>query len=128
MLNVRWYLIDMSYISKVIEINSASAEGTPPPLTEVTDSNGIKTLSLGVDAYPFTEGTTTYSFTSSDDFNIDYSDSVTISPVKIFGGVSVTLTNENASFEATPVGTVAAGDFAASSGSIQLKVGNEDIT
>ena len=114
--------------NKVIEINSASAEGTPPPLTEVTDSNGIKTLSLGVDAYPFTEGTTTYSFTSSDDFNIDYSDSVTISPVKIFGGVSVTLTNENASFEATPVGTVAAGDFAASSGSIQLKVGNEDIT
>ncbi len=114
--------------NKPIEINSASAEGTPPPLTEVTDSNGIKTLSLGVDAYPFTEGTTTYSFTSSDDFNIDYSDSVTISPVKIFGGVSVTLTNENASFEATPVGTVAAGDFAASSGSIQLKVGNEDIT
>lgn len=115
-----------------IEINSASIDAsitaTQPPLNNISDINGIKSLSIGVDAFPFETGSVTYSFTSSDDFNIDYSDSVTISPVKVFGGVSVTLTNENASFEATPVGTVASGDFAASSGSIQLKVGNEDIT
>tara|TARA_B100001564_G_C20669433_1_gene685403 strand:- start:777 stop:7271 length:6495 start_codon:yes stop_codon:yes gene_type:complete len=115
-----------------IEINSASIDptivSTQPPLTEVSDSNGIKSLSIGVNQFPFETGSVTYSFTSSDDFNIEYADSVTISPVKVFGGVSVTLTNENASFEATPVGTVAATAFAGSSGSIQLKVGNEDIT
>ena len=115
-----------------IEINSASIDAsitaTQPALTNVSDTNGIKSLSIGVNQFPFETGSVTYSFTSSDDFNIEYSDSVTISPVKVFGGVSVTLTNENASFEASSTGDVLATAFAGSSGSIQLKVGNEDIT
>tara|TARA_Y100000361_G_scaffold69462_1_gene61305 strand:- start:1449 stop:7826 length:6378 start_codon:yes stop_codon:yes gene_type:complete len=116
--------------NKPIEINSSSAAASivPPPLTETADANGIKSLRLNVSDYPFETGSVTYSFTSSDDFEINYNDSVTVSPVKVFGGVSVTLTNENASFEASSTGDVLATAFAGSSGSIQLKVGNEDIT
>jgi hypothetical protein len=61
------------------------------------------------------------------DLNFDsYNDSITITPVIAESQIAVNLSNENTTFPAYSAGTVFGG-FLASSGSISVKVGSEDI-
>ena len=110
-----------------IEVNSGSLK---PPLTVgATDvTTGVTLYTLAGSAYPFLSGSTTYSFTGSDQFGNKFSDAVTITPVKILDGLSVSLTNENASLPALSTGFIASGSFVLTSGSVSVKVGNETIT
>jgi hypothetical protein len=110
-----------------LEVNSGSLK---PPLTiGATDAtSGVTLFTLAGSAYPFLSGSTTYSFTGSDQFGNKFSDAVTITPVKILDGLSVTLTNDNTSLPALSTGVVANGDFVFTSGSVNVKVGNETIT
>ena len=114
-----------------LEVNSGSVTSVnPPPLTiGTTDaSSGVTLFTIAGSAYPFLSGSTTYSFTGSDQFGNKFSDAVTITPVKILDGLSVSLTNDNASLPAFSTGFVANGDFVFTSGSVNVKVGNETIT
>jgi hypothetical protein len=108
-----------------LTVNSGSGK---PPLTFVTTNpvNGVNTYTLAGTAYPYTTGETTYYISGSDQFGNQFTDSIKISPVKILDGFSVAVSNENTSFPAYSIGTVVGG-FAASSGSITVKVGNEVI-
>jgi len=108
-----------------LTVNSGS--GTPP-LTYVSTNttNGVDTYTLAGTSYPYLTGETIYSISGSDQFGNEFSDAIKISPVKILDGFSVAVTNENTSFPAYSTGTVFGG-FAASSGSINVKVGSEVI-
>jgi hypothetical protein len=108
-----------------LTVNSGS--GTPP-LTYVSTNtiNGVDTYTLSGTSYPYDTGETTYFISGSDQFGNEFSDAVKITPVKILDGFSVSVSNENTSFAANSVGSVLGG-FAASSGSITVKVGSEVI-
>jgi hypothetical protein len=112
--------------STPLTINSASAK---PPLTLVSTNltNGVDTYTIAGSAYPFLSGSTTYSISGSDQFGNQFSDAVTITPVKILDGFSIAASNENTSLPANSAGSVIGG-FVASSGSITVKVGNEVIS
>jgi len=118
---------NLASTSGSLEVNSGSLK---PPLTVgATDaSSGVTLYTLAGSAYPFLSGSTTYSFTGSDQFGNKFSDAITITPVKILDGLSVSLTNENASLPALSTGFVASGSFVLTSGSVSVKVGNETIT
>jgi hypothetical protein len=109
-----------------LTVNSGSGK---PPLTFVNTNSttGVDTYTIAGTTYPYETNETIYSISGSDQFGNQFSDSIKISPVKILDGFSVAVTNENTSFPATSTGTVIGG-FAASSGSITVKVGNEDIS
>ena len=114
-----------------LEVNSGSVTSVnPPPLTVGANdpTSGVTLFTIAGSAYPFLSGSTTYSFTGSDQFGNKFSDAVTITPVKILDGLSVSLTNENASLPALSTGFVASGSFVLTSGSVSVKVGNESIT
>jgi hypothetical protein len=102
--------------------------GSGPALTLVSTNptNGVDTYTLSGTSYPYSTGETIYSISGSDQFGNVFSDAIKISPVKILDGFSVAVSNENTSFPALSIGTVVGG-FAASSGSITVKVGNEPI-
>jgi len=68
----------------------------------------------------------TYSFTGSDVFDNEQTDEITISKVVNFDGVSLVLSNESATFPANSTGDVISG-FAASSGSVQMYIGGNQI-
>ena len=108
-------------------VNSGSGK---PPLTFVSTNptNGVDTYTLTGTAYPYGTGETTYFISGSDQFNNQFSDAIKISPVKILDGLSATLTNDNATLSALSNGFVASASFAFTSGSLNVKVGNETIT
>jgi len=108
-----------------LTINSGSGK---PGLTFVStnSTNGVDTYTIAGTSYPHSTGETTYYVSGSDQFGNVFSDAIKISPVKILDGFSVAVSNENTSFPALSIGTVVGG-FAASSGSITVKVGNEAI-
>ena len=108
-----------------LTINSGSGK---PGLTFVStnSTNGVDTYTIAGTSYPYSTGETTYYVSGSDQFGNVFSDAIKISPVKILDGFSVAVSNENTSFPALSIGTVVGG-FAASSGSITVKVGNETI-
>ena len=108
-----------------LTINSGSGK---PGLTFVStnSTNGVDTYTIAGTSYPYSTGETTYYVSGSDQFGNVFSDAIKISPVKILDGFSVAVSNENTSFPAYSIGTVVGG-FAASSGSITVKVGNETI-
>jgi len=108
-----------------LTVNSGSGK---PALTLVSTNatNGVDTYTLSGTSYPYSTGETIYSISGSDQFGNVFSDAIKISPVKILDGFSVAVSNENTSFPALSIGTVVGG-FAASSGSITVKVGNEPI-
>ena len=110
-----------------LTVNSGSGK---PPLTFVSTNatNGVDTYTLAGTAYPYGTGETTYFISGSDQFGNEFSDAIKITPVKILDGLSVTLTNDNASLPALSNGFVASGSFILTSGSINVKVGNETIT
>lgn len=106
-----------------IEVNSSSLA---PALSLVGTVDGVTTYSLAGSSFSYSIGEATYAFTGSDNFGIDYSDFVKISPVKVLDGFSVIATNENTSFPALSNGTIS-GSLNGSSGSLLVKVGNEVI-
>ncbi len=110
-----------------LTVNSGSGK---PPLTFVSTNatNGVDTYTLAGTAYPYGTGETTYFISGSDQFGNEFSDAIKITPVKILDGLSATLTNDNASLPALSNGFVASGSFLFTSGSVNVKVGNETIT
>jgi hypothetical protein len=109
-----------------LTVNSGSGK---PALTFVSTNatNGVDTYTISGTSYPYSTGETIYSISGSDQFGNVFSDAIKISPVKILDGFSVATSNENTSFPANSAGSVIGG-FAASSGSITVKVGNEVIS
>jgi hypothetical protein len=109
-----------------LTINSGSGK---PPLTFVSTNttNGVDTYTISGTSYPYSTGETIYSISGSDQFGNVFSDAIKISPVKILDGLSVSLTNDNASLPARSTGFVESGSFVLSSGSVSVKVGNEII-
>lgn len=120
---------NLSSVGSPITINSGSQSGNGPALNLLFDdpTTGVATYFLSGSTYNFLSGSTTYVFTSSDSFGIDYHDQIKITPIKILDGLSVNLSNENASLPALSTGFVASGSFVATSGSVSVKVGREDI-
>jgi hypothetical protein len=110
-----------------LTVNSGSGK---PPLTLVStnSTNGVDTYTIAGTDYSFGTGETTYFISGSDQFGNQFSDAVTITPVKILDGLSATLTNDNASLPALSNGFVASGSFILTSGSVTVKVGNESIS
>jgi hypothetical protein len=108
--------------------------GNGPDLTlngANNDTTGIQSYTLtagnATGQYRWSHGETIYTFTSQDQFGNQFSDTIKITPVKILDGLSATLTNDNASLPALSNGFVASGSFLFTSGSINVKVGNETI-
>ena len=87
----------------------------------------MDTYTISGTSYPYSTGETIYSISGSDQFGNVFSDAIKISPVKILDGLSVSLTNDNASLPARSTGFVESGSFVLSSGSVSVKVGNEII-
>ena len=112
-----------------ITINSGSQFGTAAPLSLLFDdpTTGVATYFLSGSTFNFRSGSATYFFTASDTYDIDYHDTIKITPIKILDGLSVNLTNENATLPAFSTGFVSSGSFALTSGSVSVKVGGEDI-
>ena len=111
-----------------ITINSGSEFGIASPLIPLFDdpSTGVATYYLSGSTFNYTSGSATYFFSASDTYDVDYHDTVRITPIKILDGFSVITSNDNTSFPASSIGSVIGG-FVASSGSITVKVGNEVI-
>jgi hypothetical protein len=118
-------------LNTAIEVNSGSNR---PALTGPTTDNltGIDTYTLSATTFSqsFADNdfdSVTYSFTGSDEFGNNQSDSITISKVINFDAVSLVLSNESTAFPAKSTGEVTGG-FAASSGSVQMFIGGNQIT
>lgn len=117
-------------LSTPIEVNSGS--GAPPLSAPVIDNaTGINTYTINALQYSssfanssFPE--TTYSFTGSDQFDLPFSDEITISPVINFDAVSLVLSNESTSFPAKSTGQVTS-TFDSSKGSVQMFIGGTQI-
>lgn len=109
-----------------LTVTSASGK---PPLTFVSTNSttGVDTYTLAGSNYPYLTGETSYTIFGSDQFSNQFSDTIKISPVKILDGISVTLTNDNVSLPARSNGFIETGSFSLSSGSVSVKVGNENI-
>jgi len=118
---------NLASASTPLTINSGSGK---PPLTFVSTNttNGVDTYTISGTSYPYSTGETIYSISGSDQFGNVFSDAIKLSPVKILDGLSVSLTNDNASLPARSTGFVESGSFVLSSGSVSVKVGNEVIT
>jgi hypothetical protein len=109
-----------------LTVNSGS--GKPPLNVGSTNATtGVTTYTLAGSSYPYLTGETIYYISGSDQFGNQFSDSIKISPVKILDGLSATLTNDNASLPSLSNGFVASGSFYFTSGSVNVKVGNETI-
>ena len=113
-----------------ITINSGSDFGIASALIPLFDdpSTGVATYFLSGSTFNYTSGSATYFFTASDGFGIDYHDAVKITPIKILDGLSVNLSNENATLPAKSTGVVDSASFILTSGSVSVKVGGEDIS
>lgn len=104
--------------------------GSGKPVLTVGSNNGttgVQSYSINGSNYPYSAGATTYTF-FAEDLNFDgYTDTITITPVIAESQIAVNVSNENTTFPAYSGGSVFGG-FLASSGSISVKVGSEDIT
>jgi hypothetical protein len=112
-----------------IEVNSGSNR---PELTYVDTVGGIDTYTISATEFSQSFSSNnfdevTYSFTGSDVFGNSQSDEITLSKVVNFDAVSLVLSNESTSFPAKSTGEVTGG-FAASSGSVQMFIGSNQIT
>jgi hypothetical protein len=114
--------------SSITPLTVNSASGTPPlTFVSTNPTNGVDTYTLAGSSYPYSVGERIYYISGSDQFNNEFSDAIKISPVKILDGLSVILTNDNASLPALSTGFIESGSFVLSSGSVSVKVGNEII-
>ena len=112
-----------------IEVNSGSNK---PPLNFVETVNGIDSYTISSTQFSQSFASNnfdevTYSFTGSDVFGNSQTDEITLSKVVNFDAVSLVLSNESTSFPANSTGEILGG-FAASSGSVQMFIGSNQIT
>jgi hypothetical protein len=110
---------------------TVTKSGSGPDLTYIGTSNGVATYTIaaGTSAnYQYISGTTTYTFTAYDLNGTAYSDEITISTVISESQISVNLTNENATLPAQSTGQINLLSFVLTSGSVNVKVGGEDIS
>jgi len=105
-----------------ITVNSGSGK---PGLTQGSTVNGITSFTLNASDYSFGTGNTTYEFSGSDEFGSQFVDRISIAPVKKFDGVSLQLTNNNQTFNATSQSAVSS--LEQSSGSVTFRIGTELI-
>jgi len=122
-------LIDVrkqNLVSGSLTINSGS--GVPALNLLSSDVNGVTTFRLSGSAYSHSLGEKIYAFTGSDEFGNTYSDSVKITPVMNFDGVSVVLTNEATSFPASSSGAVNSSFLSLGNGSVNVRVGSNIIS
>ena len=120
---------NLGVTGQTITINSGSDSGIAAPLTLLSNdpTTAVATYYLSGSTFNYTSGTATYFFSASDDYGIDYHDTIKITPIKILDGLSVNLSNENATLPAKSTGFVESGSFTLTNGSISVKVGNEAI-
>ena len=104
--------------------------GSGPNLTLVSQNvgNGVAQFTVDTSAYTYGMGETKYVFEASDLNGVIYYDEISLAAVIAESQISVNLTNENATLPARSTGWVASGSFVATSGSVSVKVGGEDIT
>jgi hypothetical protein len=115
--------------SAITAITVNSTTGAPSLTLLSTDGGtGVSTYYLSGSDFPYNTGEVVYSFTASDNYGINYSDFIKITPVKILDGLSVNLSNENTTLPAKSTGFVESGSFVLTSGSVSVKVGGEDIS
>ena len=116
--------LNLSSPSSSITVNSGSGK---PGLTLVSDNvgNGVAQYTISTTAYPYSAGATTYYFTGSDSNDIEYIDEVTIDALINKSQIGVLASNENATLPAYSTGFVPSASFLATTGSIQVTVGNE---
>ena len=112
-----------------IEVNSGSNR---PPLNFVETVNGIDSYTISSTQFSQSFASNnfdevTYSFTGSDVFGNSQTDEITLSKVVNFDAVSLVLSNETTAFPANSTGEILGG-FAASSGSVQMFIGSNQIT
>ena len=120
--------LNLGSLTNTITVTSGS--GVPALSAPNYEGNGVTsyTISAGQSSnYQYSTGVQTYTFTAYDLNGIAYNDEVTLSSVIAESQISVNLTNENATLPARSTGFVASGSFVATSGSVSVKVGGEDI-
>ena len=121
---------NLGSLVKTITVNSGS---NLPELTYVDTVRGTDRYTITATAfsqsfaYPNNFDSVTYQFTSSDEFGNQQDDAVTINKVINYDGVTLLPSNPATVFPAKSTGEVTGG-FAASSGSVQMSVGNVQIT
>ena len=121
--------LNLGSLTNTITVTSGS--GVPALSAPTYEGNGVTsyTISAGQSSnYQYSTGVQTYTFTAYDLNGTAYNDEVTLSSVIAESQISVNLTNENATLPARSTGWVASGSFVATSGSVSVKVGGEDIT
>ncbi|NDB55348.1 hypothetical protein EB169_05905, partial [archaeon] len=122
-------LIDVrkqNLVSGSLTVNSGS--GVPALTLLSSDVNGVTTFRLNGSAYSHSLGEKIYAFTGSDEFLNTYSDSVKITPVLNFDGISVVLTNESSTFPAKSTGDIIqSSDLALGSGSVIMTINSASI-
>ena len=121
--------LNLGSLTNTITVTSGS--GVPALSAPNYEGNGVTsyTISAGQSSnYQYSTGVQTYTFTAYDLNGTAYNDEVTLSSVIAESQISVNLTNENATLPARSTGWVASGSFVATSGSVSVKVGGEDIT
>jgi len=130
-ITVRAQRKNLTSFTTPIEVNSGS--NTPPLSVPVTDaSTGIDTYTISALEFSSSFASNnfdevTYSFTGSNQFDIDFSDEITLSKVISFDAVSLVLSNESTSFPAKSTGKVTS-DFNSSKGNVQMFIGGTQIT
>ncbi len=116
--------LNLTSPSSSITVNSGSGK---PALTLVSNNvgNGVAQYNISTTTYPYSAGTTTYYFTGSDSNGVEYIDEVTIDALINKSQIGVLASNENATLPAYSTGFVPSASFLATTGSIQVTVGNE---
>lgn len=120
--------LNLGSLTNTITITSGS--GVPALSAPTYEGNGVSsyTIAAGQSSnFQYNTSVQTYTFTAYDLNGTAYNDEVTLSPVIAESQISVNLTNENATLPARSTGWVASGSFVLTSGSVSVKVGNEDI-
>jgi hypothetical protein len=116
--------------TETITANSSSLIGTAPPLTLISDdsSTGIATYFISGSDLSLETGSITYSFTSSDEFDVQINNSTTVTPISVLGGVVLYLSNERGVLPAFANGNIPSSSFVYTSGSTKLYVEGEQVT
>ena len=116
--------------TETITANSSSLIGNAPPLTLLSDdsTSGIATYFVSGSSISLESGSITYSFTSSDEFDVEISNSTTVTPISFLGGVVLYLSNERGVLPAYYSGIIPSSSYVYTSGSTKLYVDGEEVT
>jgi hypothetical protein len=116
--------------TETITANSSSLNGTPPPLTLLSDDSttGTQTYFLSGSSLDLTTGSLQYQFSASDEFGVQIDNVTTITPISFIGGVVLYLSNDRGVLPAFANGTIPSSSYVFTSGSTKLYVEGEEVT